>query len=114
MQGTKWLYSGNIGERGEVVKHKCRFIAQGFRQIKGIRYKESSSPTPAVASIRMALTATVGMDMELCHIDFKQAYLLADVDIGIYIEPSEEYRQFPDAAVKFNNAIYGLVQAGRC
>ena len=70
--------------------------------------EESSSPTPAVASIRMALTTAVVMDMELRHIDFKQVYLLADVDTEIYIDLSGEYREFPDAVVKFTNAIYGL------
>ena len=52
--------------------------------------------------------------MGLCHIDFEQAYLLADVDSEIYIELLEEYREFPDAVGKLNKAIYGLVLAGRC
>ena len=40
--------------------YKCRFVAQTFRQIKGIHYDESSSPKPSQASIRMVLgTAAV-------------------------------------------------------
>ena len=48
-----------------------------------IHYEGSSSPTSAAASIRKALATTAVMDMELCHIDFEQAYLLADVDTEI-------------------------------
>ena len=114
MLGTKRLNSRKIGERGEVVKHKCRFVAQGFRQIKGLHYEESSSSTPAAASIRMVLAIAAVMDMELRHIDFEQAYLLADVDTEIYIEQPEEYRESLDAVEKLNKAIYDLVQVGRC
>ena len=108
MLGTNRLYSRTIGEREEVVKHKCRFVAQGFRQFKGLHYEESSSPTLAAASIRMALATAAAMDMMLRHTAFEQAYLLADVDTEIYIELPEEYREFPDAVGKLNKAIYGL------
>ena len=84
--GTKRLYSRKIGERGEVVKHKCRFVAQGFRQIKGLHHEESSFPTPVAASIRMALATAVVMDMELRHIGFEQAYLLADESTTVRLE----------------------------
>ena len=61
----------------------------------------------------MALTTAAVMDMELHHIDFEQAYLLADIDTEIYIVLPEEYREFPDAVVNLNKAIYGLAQAER-
>ena len=103
MLDTKRLYSRKIGEHREVVKHKCRFVAQGFRQIKELHYEELSSPTPATASFRMALATAVVIDMKLCHIDFEQAYLLAGVDTEIYTELAEECREFPDAMGKLNN-----------
>ena len=56
-------------------------------------------------------TAAVG-DIELRHIDFEQAYLLADVDPKIDIELPKECREFLEAVGKLNKAIYGLVQAG--
>ena len=79
MQPQYWRTRGS----GEVL---CKFVAQGFRQIKGLHYEESSSPTPAADSIRMSLATAVVMDMELRHIDFEEAYLLADVDTEIYVE----------------------------
>ena len=97
MLGTKRLYRRKIGERGEVVKHKCRFVAQGFLQIKGLHYEEPSSSTHAAASTRMALTTAQVMGMKLRNIDFEQAHLLADVDTKIYIELPKEYRESSDA-----------------
>ncbi|CAM9772712.1 unnamed protein product [Ascophyllum nodosum] len=114
MLGTKRLYSRKRRERGEVAKHKRRFVAQGFLQIRRLHYEEWSSPTPAAASIRMALATVAVVDMELRHIDFKQTYLSADVDTEVYIELPEEYREFPDAVKKRNKAIYGMVQTGTC
>ena len=62
----------------------------------------------------MELATAAVMAIKLRHIDVEQAYLLADVDIEIYIELPEEYREFPDVVGKLNKAIYGLGQAGRC
>ncbi|CAN0226333.1 unnamed protein product, partial [Ascophyllum nodosum] len=42
--GTKTIFKRKIGKDGRIEKYKCRFGAQGFRQIKGIHYDESSSP----------------------------------------------------------------------
>lgn len=110
--GIKRLYSRKIGEHSEQVKHKCRFVAKDFRKIKGIHYEESSSSTTAGASIRMALATTAVRDMKLRHIDFEQAFILADIDSEIYIELPEEYRELPDAAGGLNKAIYRWCNQG--
>ena len=54
--GTKTLYKRKIGQDGKVEKYKCRLVAQGFWQVEGVHYTETSSPTPATASIQMVLT----------------------------------------------------------
>ena len=48
-----------------------------------VHYEKTSSPTSGAASIRKALATAAVMDMELCHINFEQAYLLADDDTEI-------------------------------
>ena len=53
--GTKTIFKRKIGKDGRIEKYKCRFVAQGFRQIKGIHYDESLSPAPSQARIRMVL-----------------------------------------------------------
>ena len=96
-----------------MAKHsKFRFVAQGFRQIKQLHYEKLSSPAPAVNSTRVALATAAVMYIELHHINFEPAYLLADVDTEIYNELPEEYREFPDAVGKLNKGYLRLGAGG--
>ncbi|CAM9707136.1 unnamed protein product [Ascophyllum nodosum] len=63
--GTKTIFKRKFGKDGQIEKYKCRFVAQVFRQIKGIHYDETSSPTPSQASIRMVLGIVAMKDWEL-------------------------------------------------
>ena len=77
--------------RNTLVKHRCRFVAQGFRRIKGRHYKTLCTPTLTAASVFMALVTAAVMDIELLHINLEQAYLFANVDTEIFIKLPEEY-----------------------
>ena len=94
--GTKTLFKRKIGKDGQMEKYKCRFVTQGFRQVKGLHYHESCSPTPKASSVRAVLTTAAVKNWELQHIDVEQAYLQADIDEEIYIELPEDYRAFPN------------------
>ena len=72
--GTKTVFKQKVGQDGHVEKYKCRFVAQGFRQIKGIHYQESSSPTPIQASTRMALAMMALLDWEARQLDVEVAF----------------------------------------
>ncbi|CAN0246531.1 unnamed protein product, partial [Ascophyllum nodosum] len=112
--GTKMLCKRKIGQDGEVVKYKCRLVAQGSLQVDGVHYTERYSPTPATESIRMLLAMAAAKDGELHHFDAGQAFLKADIDEEIYIEIPKGFQEFPGAVGLVNKAIHGLVQAGRC
>ena len=75
----KIICKRKFGKDGRIQEYKCRFVAQGFRQIKGIHYDESSSPTPPQASIRMVLGIAAEKDWELRQLDVDMAYLEANV-----------------------------------
>ena len=58
--GSKTLCKCKIEKDDQTEKYKCRFVAQGFRQVKGLHYHGSSSPTPTASSMRAVLaTAAV-------------------------------------------------------
>ncbi|CAM9923551.1 unnamed protein product, partial [Ascophyllum nodosum] len=84
--GTKTVFKRKVGQDGRVEKYKCRFVAKGFRQIKGIHYQESSSPTPTQSSIRMALAVMALLDWEGRQLDVEMAFLEADVTEELYVE----------------------------
>ncbi|CAN0170208.1 unnamed protein product, partial [Ascophyllum nodosum] len=62
--GTKSVFKRKVDQDGRAEKYNCRFVAKGFRQIKGIHYQESLSPTPTQSSIRMALAVVALLDWE--------------------------------------------------
>ena len=107
--GTKTLFKRKIGKDGQIEKYKCRFVAQGFRQVKGLPNHESSSPTLTASSMRAVLATAAVNNWELRHIDVEQAYLQANIDEEINIELPEDYRAFPNAVGLLRKAIFGLV-----
>ncbi|CAM9520770.1 unnamed protein product, partial [Ascophyllum nodosum] len=112
--GTKTLFKRKIGKDGQIEKYKRRFANQGFRQVKGLHYHESSSPTPTASSMRAVLATAAMKNWELRHIDVVQGCLQADIDEELYIELPEDYRAFPNAVGLLRKAIYGLVQSELC
>lgn len=58
-----------IGKDGHVEKYKCRYVAEGLPQVKGLGYQASSSPMPTQPSIRMALPLMAMADWEERQLD---------------------------------------------
>ena len=96
MLGTKTIFKRKIGKDGRIENYKRRFVAQRFRQIKGIHYDESSSPTLSQASIRMVLGIAAVKDWELRQLDVDMAYLETNVKEELYIELPEDHRNSCD------------------
>ena len=55
MLDRRIVFKRKIDKNGGIDRNECRLLVQGLRQMKGIHYEKSSSPTPAQASIRMVL-----------------------------------------------------------
>ena len=110
--GTKTGFKRKVGQDGRVEKYKCRFVAKGFRQIKGIYYQESSSSTPSQSSIRMALAVIALLDWEGRQLDVEMAFLEADVTEELYVELPDGYRDSPNQVGRLQKAMYGLMHAG--
>ncbi|CAN0306497.1 unnamed protein product [Ascophyllum nodosum] len=110
--GTKTVFKRKVGQDGRVEKYKCRFVAKGFRQIKGIHYQESLSPTPTQSSIRMALAVMALLDWEGRQLDVEMAFLEADVTEELYVELPDGYRDSPNQVGRLQKAMYGLMHAG--
>ncbi|CAN0471283.1 unnamed protein product [Ascophyllum nodosum] len=60
----------------------------------------------------MVLSIAAVKDWELCQLDVVMAYLEASVKEELYIELSEDYRDFCDQVGRLQNAMRGLVHAG--
>ena len=108
VRGTMTVFKRKVGQDSRVEKYKYRFVAQGFRQIKGIHYQESSSPTPTQSSIRMALTVMALLDWEGRKLDVEMDFLEADVVEELYIELPDGYHDSPNQVGRLQKVMYGL------
>ena len=68
--GTKPIFNRKIDNDREIEKNKTRLVAQGFRQVEGLRYIDSYSPIPTVSSVRRLLAIAATQDLELRHLNF--------------------------------------------
>ena len=105
--GTKTVFKRKVGQYGRVEKYKYRFVVTGFRQIKGIHYQESSSPTPTQSSIRMAQAVMALLDWEGRQLDVEMTFLEADVTEELYVELLDGYRDSPNQVGRLQKAMYG-------
>jgi len=53
--GTKWIFKNKIDESGNVVRNKARLVAQGYSQVEGVDFDETSAPIARLESIRLLL-----------------------------------------------------------
>lgn len=112
--GSRWILRVKRDALGEVVKFKARLVAQGFSQVPGVDFEETYAPVGRTTSLRIMLTISAFMNLEIQQADVEGAYLNGSLDVDIYM-------RYPDCvvpaegcdALKLNKALYGLKQAGR-
>lgn len=62
----KWIYKIKEGlTKGEDPRFKARLVAKGFTQKAGVDFNEIFSPVVKHSSIRVILSLTVFLDLEL-------------------------------------------------
>lgn len=69
---------------------------------------ESLSPTPAVSSLRMLLSAAAVKGGALQYLDVEQAFIRAEADEEIYIKLPLKYQASLGTVGKLNKASYSL------
>ncbi|GAA5874989.1 hypothetical protein JCM1840_007169 [Sporobolomyces johnsonii] len=111
---SRMVYDNKRDDDGSVIKHKARWVARGFQQVKGIDFELTFSPTGHLTTLRLVVTIAAEEDLNLDQFDFERAFFNGDLDIPLYMELPEGHGRGGDSVVLLKKALYGLKQAGRC
>ena len=111
--GCRWVYQKKLGPNNEVIRYKCRLVAQGFRQREHVDYDTTYSPVVGLTTIRTLLAQAAACDWPVYQMDVVTAFLQAPVDCDIYMEQAPGFAQKGalNKVYKLSKAIYGLKQS---
>eukprot|EP00961_Rhodomonas_salina_P007891 107230-Rhodomonas_salina.1 len=110
---TRFVFKIKTDQHGNVTKYKARLVAKGFVQQKGTDFTKSYAPTSSAVAIRAAIAIAKAYDLEIEHLDVTQAFLNAEIDQLLHVEPPDGDEDGPssrDFVYKLNYALYGLIQ----
>ncbi|GJW98187.1 retrovirus-related pol polyprotein from transposon TNT 1-94 [Tanacetum coccineum] len=80
-----------LDELGGVLKNKACLVARGFRQEKGIDFKESFAPVARLEAICIFIAFTAHMNMVVYKIDVKTVFLNGILREEVYVSQSNEF-----------------------
>jgi hypothetical protein len=113
--GSRWVFKTKRNERGEVVKFKARFVAQGFSQVPGQDFTDTFAPVTRFTSVRIVLALAQKFGWMLHNMDVDNAFLNAPVNEDIYVRQAEGFEEWgpngEELVYKLNKSLYGCRQA---
>ena len=83
--GTKWIFRNKTNNEGNVIRNKARLVAQGYSQVEGVDFNESSAPGARMESIRALLALTCHLKFKLYQMDVKTAFLNRLLKEDVYV-----------------------------
>lgn len=110
----RWVFAEKRGPDGEILLHKARIVAKGFKQVPGVDFNETYAPTMHKASLRTLLALAAYYDMEIHQMDVKAAFLHGELKETIYMRPPNGFpTKTPGHVWLLKKSLYGLKQAAR-
>ncbi len=122
--GSKWIYKTKLDQDGRISRFKARFVAQGFSQVPGVDYFETSAPVCKLTTIRMLIALGTMKGWEIRQSDVTNAYLHATLDeehraqgdepLHIFVkQPKGFVTGEPTHVLKVSGNLYGTKQGAR-
>jgi transposase InsO family protein len=117
--GYRWVFALKRNDKGMIIRHKARLVAQGFSQRPGQDYTDTYAPVMDQTTFRFLISFSLAFELKMQMMDVVTAYLYGHLDKEIYmkapegLELSSYSTNFERPVVKLQRAIYGLKQAGR-
>nr|GEZ17082.1 retrovirus-related Pol polyprotein from transposon TNT 1-94 [Tanacetum cinerariifolium] len=111
----KWLFKNKHDEEQTVIQNKSRLVVRGYRQEKGIDFKESFAPVARMEAIKIFLAYVAYKSFTVFQMDVKFAFLHGLLKEDVYVCQPEGFidADHPSHVYKLKKALYGLKQAPR-
>jgi hypothetical protein len=106
---SQWVYKKKINSSGD-IKYKARLVLRGDLQFDH-EFKDTYSPTARVTSTRTLIALATQQGLSLRSFDVEAAFVSADVDCEIYIQPPPGHSFPPGKVARLQRSLYGLRQA---
>nr|GEV41048.1 hypothetical protein [Tanacetum cinerariifolium] len=109
----KWLFKNKHDKEQTVIRNKSRLVVRGYRQEKGIDFKESFTSVARMEAIRIFLAYVAHKSFTVFQIDVNTAFLHGTLKEVVYVCQPEGFidDDHPRHVYKLKNALYGLKQA---
>lgn len=113
--GVRWVYKVKVNPKGGIIKHKARFVPNGFLQREGIYFEEVLAPVARLETIRLVVGIAHSNNWPIYQMDIKFVFLNGPLDEEVYVEHPLEFiiENQQMRFYKLHKALYGLRQAPR-
>ena len=111
--GGRWVYKTKTDSKGNIVRYKARWVAQGYNQVLGIDYLETFSTTIRPETYRLFLALALQNGWIIRQYDVKLAFIHSPIDKEIYIIQPIGFEKGYNKVCKLKKALYGLKQSPR-
>ncbi|MBW0506038.1 hypothetical protein O181_045753 [Austropuccinia psidii MF-1] len=105
---TKWVFVK------KPERYKARLVAQGFKQIQGINYNKTFSPTPTFNALKLLFLIACLKKWKVKTFDVKVAFLYSLIDKAVYVWNPQGMNNKKFSVLKLKKALYGTKQAAQC
>ncbi|EGD83144.1 hypothetical protein PTSG_12080 [Salpingoeca rosetta] len=98
---SRFVFKVKRDAEGAPTRFKARWVAKGFSQRPGIDFDQTYAPTPAAKTILTVLAVSLQRQHQLHQLDFKSAYLQADLKEELYMELPPHFTDIGDGAQRY-------------
>jgi hypothetical protein len=116
IMGSRWTFKYKIDEHGHVTRHRSRFVAKGFTQIKDVTFFENFAPVASYVTIRTLFALTALPMFIVLQYDVSVAFIESILDDNappIYCECADGYEDKSKYCYLLRRHLYGMRDSPR-